>query len=107
MVAEAGPDVHDCAGEDPDVGHWTWATTFSSTDLARTVTKLQQERGDTVTSTGTTSETVEYADGTTWPTTGAHTLIEDETGSYLLTYEAGSAEGSVLLRVVTACGVLR
>lgn len=106
VVAEADPDVHACAGEDPDVGRWTWATTFSSTDLARTVTNLQLERGDTVTSTGTTSETVEYADGTTWPATGAHTLIEDPTGSYLLTYPT-RAEGSVLLRVVTACGVLR
>lgn len=106
VVADADPQVDACMGEDPGVGHWIWATTFSSTDLANTVTRLQQERRDAVTSTGTKNETVEYADGTTWPTTGAHTLFEDETGSYLLTYQP-EAGGTALLRVITACGVLR
>ncbi|PPF78480.1 hypothetical protein [Pseudoclavibacter sp. Z016] len=105
-LIEADPNVSACAGEEPRIGRWVWATTFSSTDLVNTVTKLQEEYGDAVTSTGTASETVEYADGSTWPATGLHTLIEDETGSYLLNYPAGT-EGQVLLRVVTACGVLR
>ncbi|MBF4457862.1 hypothetical protein [Pseudoclavibacter sp. VKM Ac-2867] len=105
-LVEADPNVFACSGEEPGIGRWVWATTFSSTDLASTITQLQQEYGDAVTSTGTASETVEYADGSTWPATGAHTLIEEETGSYLLSYPAGT-EGQVLLRVVTACGVVR
>ncbi|TBN58246.1 hypothetical protein EYE40_13050 [Glaciihabitans arcticus] len=106
VIAEPEPNVTDCAGEDAGVGRWIMATTFSSTDVASTVAEVQQEYGDAVTSTGTANTPAEYADGTTWPVTGSHTLIEDETGSYLLMYPTG-AEGSVLLRVVTACGVLR
>ena len=106
IIAEADPSVSACAGENAGVGRWIMATTFSSTNVAGTVEKLQKERGEVVTSTGSGNAPAEYTDGTTWPVTGAHTLIEDETGSYLLMYPE-AADGSVLLRAITACGVLR
>lgn len=106
VVAEADPNVTACAGEDTGVGRWIMVTTLSSTDVASTVTKLQEQYGDAVTSTGTANKDAEYSDGTTWPVTGSHILIEDETGTYLLMYPE-RAEGTVMLRVITACGVLR
>ena len=106
VVAEADPKVITCAGEEPGVGRWIMATTFSSTDVVNTAAQLQERYGDAVISTGTADEDAEYSDGTTWPVTGSHILIEDESGSYLFMYPE-RAEGDVLLRVVTACGVLR
>ncbi|KQQ66245.1 hypothetical protein ASF63_13180 [Microbacterium sp. Leaf320] len=104
--AEADANAYACSGEDDGIGHWLWALGITSTDITGTIPDLQAEYGDAVTSTGTSSQDVEYSDGTTWPVTGGHTLIEDETGSYLLSYPM-SAEGVVTLRVDTACGVLR
>ena len=106
VIVEADPNVAACAGEEPGIGRWIMATTFSSTDVSSTVAKLQEEYGDAVTSTGSANKDAEYSTGTTWPVTGSHILIEDETGSYLLMYPE-RAEADVLLRVVTACGVLR
>ena len=104
--AEADANAYACPGEDDGIGRWVWALGIPSTDVEGTIADLQDEYGDAVTSTGTSSQDVEYSDGTTWPVTGGHTLIEDETGSYLLSYPMG-AGGTVMLRVETACGVLR
>lgn len=104
--AEADANAYPCQGEDDGIGRWIWALGIPSTDIEGTIAELQDEYGDAVTSTGTSSQDVEYSDGATWPVTGGHTLIEDETGSYLLSYPMG-AGGTVMLRVETACGALR
>lgn len=105
-IALSDANIYACAGEEPDIGRWVWATSFSSTDIAASVTRLQDQFGDAVTSTGTSAQDIEYADGTPYEVSQAHTLIEDETGSYLFTYPAG-AQGVVGLRVISRCGVLR
>lgn len=104
--AEADANAYACSGEDDGIGHWLWALGIPSTDITGTIAELQDEYGDAVTSTGTSSQDIEYSDGETWPVTGGHTLIEDETGSYLLSYPMTQG-GTVMLRVTTACGVLR
>lgn len=105
LIAEKAT-VNRCSGEDPGIGRWVRAVSFTSDDIDGAVARLQDEYGDAVKSTGTTAQDVEYADGTIWPVTGAHTLIEDETGSYLLTYNPGD-NGTIMFRVQTTCGVLR
>ncbi|MCS5723422.1 hypothetical protein N1028_18695 [Herbiconiux sp. CPCC 203407] len=106
LVTGDNANVYDCAGEDADIGRWLWAGYLTSDDIAGAISRLQDEYGDAVTSTGTAAQDVEYTDGTIWPVVGPHTLIEDEAGSYLLTYPSG-AEGTVMIRVTTPCGVLR
>lgn len=104
-LAEEEPEMVACADGDTGAGRWIWALAIPNLDIDGTIAGLQEEYGEAVTSTGTSAQQVEYADGTTWKVTGAHTLIEDATGSYLLSYPPG-AGGTVTLRVVTACGVV-
>lgn len=106
LVTDDNANVYDCAGEEPGIGHWVWAGYLTSDDIAGAITRLQDQHADEVTSTGTTAQDVEYTDGTIWPVTGPHTLIEDDAGSYLLTYPSGR-QGTVIVRVTTPCGVLR
>jgi len=103
---DSDPEVNACAGEDHGIGRWVWAFAIATLDIDSTIETVREQYGDEVTSTGTNSEEAVYADGTTWPVTGDHTLIENAAGSYLLSYPPGEG-GTVQVRVLTECGVLR
>ena len=105
-VAESDAEVHACPGEAEDIGSWIWATSFSADDVAATIADVQERYADSISSTGSLAQDIEYADGTPYRVGAPHTLIEDETGSYLLTYPL-SPSGIVTIRTITACGVLQ
>lgn len=93
-------------GAGDSMGHWISAMAFSTTDIPGGVKAVREKFADIESSYGTKKQAVTYADGTTWPAPSHHLLLEDESGSYLLTFD-GQASGIVQTRVDTACGQLR
>ncbi|WP_441905535.1 hypothetical protein [Microbacterium sp.] len=100
-------NVYGCVGEDVGIGHWMNAFYFSTTDIAVGIDSVRESLASIETSYGTSAQEIEYADGSTWPVPSHHLLLEDATGSYLLTFDGSGGSGTVMARVITACGDLR
>lgn len=97
--------VYACPGEADGIGYWIEVRSFTAADIPAGVSAVREAFADIETSYGTSKQDIEYADGTPWSVPAHHVLLEDDSGSYLLTHN-GEQSGMVSIRTVTACGAL-
>lgn len=106
-ILSSDPRVHSCDGEADGIGRWSDTTAYKTSDIQTDLSAVRAKFADIEASHGTKKQSFVSANGITIEVDQPHILLEDTTGSYVLTYsEVEDGSGSIILTVKTVCGVL-